>query len=223
MISGLVPTATDLAPTGSTAGDVANANELGKNDFLKLLVAQLEAQNPLDPQKAEDFSAQLAQFSSLEQLTNVNDNLKQIESFEQAVNNASLVNLVGKSVDSPGDRIDYNTGDIKALNFSVSEEAARVEVDIFDSTGSKVNTLLLSNQAAGNNQVIWNGRDGAGKEVPSGAYTFQVKAETAGGEEISAKTFISGKITDVIFDKDGAQAIINGQKTAVSEISRVSI
>jgi len=223
MISGLIPTATDLAAAKTTSGDVANANELGKNDFLKLLVAQLEAQNPLDPQKAEDFSAQLAQFSSLEQLTNVNENLKQIESFEQAVNNASLVNLVGKNVDSPGDRIDYNTGDTKTLNFSVSEEAAQVSVDIFDSTGIKVTTLTLSNQSAGNNQVIWNGRDGEGKEVPSGAYTFQVKAETASGEEISAKTFISGKITDVIFDKDGPQAVINGQKTAVSEISRVSI
>lgn len=223
MISGLIPTATDLATAKTTAGDVANANELGKNDFLKLLVAQLEAQNPLDPQKAEDFSAQLAQFSSLEQLTNVNENLKQIESFEQAVNNASLVNLVGKNVDSPGNRIDYNTGDTKTLNFSVSEEAAQVAVDIFDSTGAKVTTLTLSNQSSGNNQVIWNGRDGEGKEVPSGAYTFQVKAETASGEEISAKTFISGKITDVIFDKDGPQAVINGQKTAVSEISRVSI
>jgi flagellar basal-body rod modification protein FlgD len=223
MISGLIPTATDLATSKLTSGDVANANELGKNDFLKLLVAQLEAQNPLDPQKAEDFSAQLAQFSSLEQLTNVNENLKTIESFEQAVNNASLVNLIGKNVDSPGDRIDYSTGDIKTLNFSVSEEAAQVAVDIFDSTGAKVTTLTLSNQSAGNNQVIWNGRDGEGKDVPPGAYTFQVKAETASGEEISARTFVSGKITDVIFEKDGAQAIINGQKTAVSEISRVSI
>lgn len=223
MISGLVPSATDLTAKKAGSDDVAKPGDLGKNDFLKLLVAQLEAQNPLDPQKAEDFSAQLAQFSSLEQLTNVNDNLTQIENFEQAVNNASLVNLVGKNVDSPGDRIDYNTGDTKALNFSVNEEAARVEVDIFDSTGSKVTTLTLANQAAGNNQVIWNGRDGAGKEVPPGAYTFKVKAETAGGEEISAKTFISGKITDVVFDEDGAQAIINGQKTAVSEISRVSI
>ncbi len=223
MISGLIPTSTDLAESKVSSGDVANANELGKNDFLKLLVAQLEAQNPLDPQKAEDFSAQLAQFSSLEQLTNVNENLKQIESFEQAVNNSSLVNLVGKNVDSPGDRIDYNTGDTKTLNFSLSEEAAQVAVDIFDSTGAKVTTLTLSNQVAGANQAIWNGNDGEGKPVSSGAYTFKVKAQSLSGEEIPAQTFISGKITDVIFDKDGAQAIINGQKTAVSEISRVSI
>jgi flagellar basal-body rod modification protein FlgD len=223
MISGLIPTATELAASSANADDVANANDLGKNDFLKLLVAQLEAQNPLDPQKAEDFSAQLAQFSSLEQLTNVNDNLKQIESFESAVNNASLVNLIGKNVDSPGDRIDYNTGDIKTLNFSLSEEAAQVAVDIFDSTGAKVTTLTLSNQSAGNNQVVWNGKDGQGKEVPQGAYTFQVQALAQNGDEITARTFIQGKVTDVVFDEDGAKAIINGQKTAVSEISRVSI
>jgi len=223
MISGLTPTPIELTAAGSTSNDVAKSNELGKNDFLKLLVAQLQAQDPLDPQSAEDFSAQLAQFSSLEQLTNVNDNLKQIESFGQAVNNASLINLVGKNVDSPGDRIDYNPGETKALDFSLSEEAAKVEVDIFDSTGNKVTTLTLSNQSAGNNQAIWNGNDGTGKPVQPGTFTFQVKAETINGEEIPARTFISGKITDVIFDEDGTQAIINGQKTAVSEISRVSI
>lgn len=225
MISGLTPNPAALSDATGTAGsgDVANSNELGKNDFLKLLVAQLQAQDPLDPQSAEDFSAQLAQFSSLEQLTNVNDNLKQIESFEQAVNNSSLINLIGKNVDSPGDRIDFKTGETKNLNFSLSEEAAQVSVDIFDSTGNKVTTLTLVNQSAGNNQALWNGKDGEGKSVPPGAYTFQVKAETINGEEIPATTFVSGKITDVVFDEDGAQAIINGQKTAVSEISRVSL
>ena len=223
MILGLIPTPTELTSAGSTSGDVANANELGKDDFLRLLVAQLQAQDPLDPQSAEDFSAQLAQFSSLEQLTNVNDNLKQIESFEQAVNNASLINLIGKNVDSPGDRIDYNTGETKTLNFSLSEDAAQVEVDIFDSTGNKVTTLTLSNQSKGNNQALWNGNDGTGKPVQPGAYTFQIKAQTLTGEEILAQTFISGKITDVLFEENGVQVIINGQKTAVSEISRVSI
>ncbi len=221
MISGLTPNPITLA--GSTSGDVANSNELGKDDFLKLLVAQLQAQDPLDPQGAEDFSAQLAQFSSLEQLTNVNSNLEKIESFEQAVNNSSLVNLIGKNVDSPGDRIDYNSGETKTLNFSLSGGAAKVEVDVFDSTGNKVTSLTLSNQSAGNNQAIWDGNDGAGKPVQPGAYTFQIKAQTLSGEEIPAQTFISGKITDVVFEEGGVQVIINGQKTAVSEISRVSI
>ncbi len=223
MIIGLIPTPTEIAAAGSTSGDVAKSNELGKNDFLRLLIAQLQAQDPLDPQGAEDFSAQLAQFSSLEQLTNVNENLKQIESFGQAVNNASLINLVGKNVDSPGDRIDYNTGETKTLNFSLSADAAQVKVDIFDSTGNKVTTLTLSNQSAGNNQALWNGNDGTGKPVQPGAFTFQVTATNANGDEIPVQTFISGKITDVLFEEDGVQVIINGQKTAVSEISRVSI
>jgi len=227
MISGLTPNpitpADSTASTGSSSGDIANSNKLGKDDFLKLLVAQLKAQNPLDPQKAEDFSAQLAQFSSLEQLTNVNGNLDKIGSFEQAVNNSSLINLIGKNVDSPGDRIDYNTGETKTLNFSLSADAAQVAVDVFDSTGEKVTTLNLSNQTAGNNQAIWNGHDGEGKPVQPGAYTFQVKAQTLSGEEIPVQTFVSGKVSDVVFEEGGAQAIVNGQKTAVSDISRVSI
>lgn len=220
MITGLSPIPTE---TVATAANIAGGQALGKDDFLQLLVAQLQAQDPLDPQSAEDFSAQLAQFSALEQMTNVNTNLEQIQKFEQAVNNSSLVNLIGKNIDAPGNRIDFNSGDVKTLNFSLNDDAAQVEVDVFDSTGKKVTSLTLGNLAAGNNQAIWNGKDGKGKPVPPGAYTFEVKAENINGDEIAAQTFISGKITDVIFEKDGAFALINGQKISVSEISRVSI
>ncbi|MCH8313784.1 MAG: hypothetical protein IID17_12460, partial [Nitrospinae bacterium] len=68
-----------------------------------------------------------------------------------------------------------------------------------------------------------NGNDGTGKPVQPGAFTFQVTATNVNGDEIPVQTFISGKITDVLFEEDGVQVIINGQKTAVSEISRVSI
>ena len=219
MITGLTPITTEAA---TAASNIAGNQSLGKNDFLKLLVAQLQAQDPLDPQSAEDFSAQLAQFSSLEQMTNVNTNLEQIQKFEQAVNNSSLVNLIGKSIDAPGNRIDLNSGDVKTLNFSIADDAAQVEVEVFDSTGKKVTTLPLGNLEAGNNQAVWNGKDAEGKAVQPGAYTFQVNAETINGEEVTAQTFVSGKITDVIFEEGGAKALINGQKISVSEISRVT-
>ena len=220
MITGLTPLPSE---TVSTATNVAGGQALGKDDFLQLLVAQLQAQDPLDPQSAEDFSAQLAQFSALEQMTNVNTNLEQIQKFEQAVNNSSLVNLIGKNVDSPGNRIDFNSGDVKTLNFSLDDAAAQIEVNIFDSAGKKVTSLTLADLTAGSNQIIWNGKDGEGNSVSPGAYTYEVKAENINGDEIGAQTFISGKITDVTFEEDGAFALINGQKISVSEISRVSI
>lgn len=220
MVTGLTPISADIV---STAGNVSGGQSLGKDDFLNLLVAQIQAQDPLDPQSASDFSAQLAQFSALEQMTNVNRNLEQIQQFEQAVNNSSLVNLVGKNVDSPGNQINFDSGDVETLNFSLDEDAAQVEVEIFDSTGQKVTTLTLGDLLAGSGQAIWNGTDGEGKAVEPGVYTFAVKAQNINGDEIAAQTTISGQVTDVVFEENGAYALISGQKISVSEISRVSI
>lgn len=220
MMIGLTPAAT--APT-ETAANIAGKQSLGKEDFLQLLVAQLQAQDPLDPQSAEDFSAQLAQFSALEQMTNVNANLEQSQKFEQAVNNSSLINLIGKNIDSAGKQIDFNSGEVKTLNFSLDEDAAQVEVDVLDSAGNKVTTLLLNDLIAGTNQTVWNGTDAEGKAVQPGAYTFEVKAKNSKGDDIASQTFISGKITDVVFEEAGSFAIVNGQKIPVAEISRVGI
>jgi flagellar basal-body rod modification protein FlgD len=219
MITGLTPVATESTSSGA---NITGKQSLGKEDFLQLLVAQLQAQDPLDPQSAEDFSAQLAQFSALEQMTNVNTNLEQTRKFEQAINNSSLVNLIGKNVDSPGNQITLKAGDLKTLNFSLEGDAAKVDVEILDSTGKQVTTLPLSELSAGSNQVTWNGTNQEGKTVEPGIYTFAVKAQNIGGDEIDAQTSITGKITDVIFDEDGANALVDGQKISVSEISRVT-
>ncbi len=218
MITGLTPIATEST---AAATNIAGSQSLGKEDFLQLLVAQLQAQDPLDPQSAEDFSAQLAQFSALEQMTNVNTNLEQTQKFEQAINNSALINLIGKNVDSPGRLIDFNSGEVKTLKFSLAEDAAEVEVDVLDSAGNTVKTLKVNELIAGNNQAVWNGTDAEGNPVQPGAYTFGVKAKNAKGDEVDAQTFISGKISDVVFEENGSFAIVNGQKIPVAEISRV--
>jgi flagellar basal-body rod modification protein FlgD len=220
MITGLAPIATEST---SAATNIAGSQSLGKEDFLQLLVAQLQAQDPLDPQSAEDFSAQLAQFSALEQMTNVNTNLEQIQKFEQAVNNSSLVNLIGKNIDSAGNQVDFNSGDVKQLSFTLDEDAAQVEVKVFDSAGNTVTTLRLNDLIAGSNQAAWNGTDGEGNPVAPGAYTFEVKAKKTNGDEITAQTFVSGKVSDVVFEDEGSFALVNGQKIPVTEISRVGV
>jgi len=81
---------------------MASDEAMGKDDFLKLLIAQLAAQDPLDPMGAQDFSAQLAQFSGLEQMKNVNTNLETIQKLETSSQNNSALNLIGKTVESYG-------------------------------------------------------------------------------------------------------------------------
>ena len=81
---------------------------LGKDDFLKLFVAQLENQDPLSPMESTEFTAQLAQFSSLEQLTNANQNLEYLLMYQSSMNNAEAVNFIGNTVKASGNSISRN-------------------------------------------------------------------------------------------------------------------
>ena len=212
------------AETTGTAGVSATGDSsLGKDDFLQILVAQLQAQDPLSPMEGQEFASQLAQFSSLEQLTNVNGNLETSQAFDLALSNNSAINLIGKSVDAPGKSIDLKSGESKTLSFSIQEDAADVSVDIYDSTGKKVSTTALGAQSNGLHEFVWNGRDASGVVLPTGQYTFNITAEDSANNFVSAETFSAGLVTDVIFEQGQAFAVVNGQKLSVSDISKVSL
>ena len=90
----------------------ASAEILGKDDFLNLLVAQLQHQDPLNPAESTEFTAQLAQFSSLEQLSNINDNLKNMELFQTSVTNSQAVSYIGKEITAKGNASAEVQGDV---------------------------------------------------------------------------------------------------------------
>ncbi len=218
MIEGINP-----LPTTANTSNLTNAgSSLGKDDFLKLLVAQLQAQDPLEPMDAQDFSAQLAQFSALEQMTNVNVNLEKIQKFEAALANASAINLIGKTVNAPGNTIDHQQGQSETLAYTLEGDADTVLVEIFDQNGSPVRSLGFSDQGAGTQSVVWNGRDILGNPLAAGAYTFRIEALDESGNSVSAVTFAEGRVTDVIIDGDQSFVIVNGEKLSVSDITRIS-
>lgn len=219
-----MPIINPLGTTTTTEGITgAGDSSLGKDDFLQILVAQLEAQDPLAPMEGQEFASQLAQFSSLEQLTNVNGNLETSQAFDLALSNSSSIALIGKSVDAPGNTIDLTSGEPKTLSFSLDKDAASTTVDIYDSTGAKVSTVDLGAQSTGLHEFVWNGRDASGALLPAGNYTFNITASDSSGNFVSAKTFSAGLVTDVIFEEGQAFAIVNGQKLPVNEITKVSL
>ena len=83
----------------------ATQSSLGKEDFLKLLVAQLAHQDPLSPMENQEFVAQLAQFSSLEQMTNVNSNLQLLQVAQASMTNSQIASLIGKNVEVRSDQV----------------------------------------------------------------------------------------------------------------------
>ena len=217
MITGLA-----AVPTNNNSSLPTGMNKsLGKDDFMKLMIAQLQAQDPTNPLDAQDFSTQLAQFSSLEQQLAMNDNLEEISGNQAILNNSSMINLINKSVNSNGDAIRFEPGEIQTLGYELQEDADSVSVDIFDSEGNKVISLKPGAQSAGVNNVQWSGVDSEGNTVPAGTYTFRVKGTNAAGEEFDSDTFTSGIVSEVVFENGVSYAIVNGNKIPASEISRV--
>ena len=219
MLAGITP----IPNSNSEGNSITSGASLGKNDFLKLLVAQLEHQDPLAPQEGQEFAAQLAQFSSLEQLTNINDNLEASQAFDLALSNSSMVNLIGKTVDAPGNNFQLGEGETETLSFSLAEDASEVTIDVFNSAGANVSTLTLGALSGGQKEFVWPGTDSSGAPLPAGTYSFGVTAEDASGNFVETGTFSAGVVTDIIFEKGETFAIVNGQKVSVNEISKVSL
>ncbi len=178
---------------------------LGKYDFLKLLVKQLAHQDPLNPMDSTEFTSQLAQFSSLEQLNNVNSTLSEILAFQHSLQNAMVTNLIGKVVRISGNTIYLS--DKADISYALSNDAASVKVSIFDKSGSLVRSEEIGPQAAGNNSYVWDGKDTFGNQMSEGSYTFEIEAQDSSGNPVQALTNTSGTVTGVAFE-DGITYLV---------------
>lgn len=189
---------------------------IGKDDFLKMMIAQLKHQDPLNPLDGTDFTAQLAQFSSLEQLSNMNDQLKTLGLYQASLNNSQAANLIGKEITAIGNviKVDGTSAD---LTYNLTEGAEKVVVSIYDEGGNLVDTLDLGSQKEGENSVTWNCSG-----IAAGNYTFEVSAADANGDVVPAYTMITGKVMGVSFDEGSPVLSVNGQDIPLGDVISVN-
>jgi len=219
MVGGLTPIPTSIDPNSQVQSDKSS---LGKDDFMTLLVAQLQAQDPTNPMDAQDFSAQLAQFSTVEQMFNVNDNLAALQESQIALNNTSVLSLIGKTVNSTGNNFAYGEGASVDLKYNLPSDAEKVTINILNSSNQLVTTIDQSDVKAGEGLFTWSGLDSQGDEAPAGNYTFNVFAEDGLGNAIATQTLSSGNVSEVIFDQGISYAVVNGVKIPTTQITQVS-
>lgn len=213
---------------GATAGSPLDKLP-GKDAFLKLLVAQLRNQNPLNPLQGTDFIAQTAQFTSLEQLQQINASLAAMATSSSASHtNTSLdavlaSNYLGRTVVANGTLFEQAGTGAAMLRYSVPSDAASVQIDIQDLQGNTVRTIPLEKQAAGAYQVVFDGIGDNGRPIPGGHYRYRVTATDAGGREIDGTSTVSGLVTGLNFEGAEPLLMINGSLVPLSSISQVSL
>ncbi|WP_373499204.1 flagellar hook assembly protein FlgD [Desulfococcus sp.] len=216
-VSGVNP----VVPSRDT-GTAVKTDELGQDDFLNLLIAQLQAQDPLNPLESAEFSAQLAQFNSLEKLMEVNTHLEELKAAQLFSANAQFVDYIGKTVKAQGNTVALTEGEPLALSFDLARNAKSVSVNIFDAGGLRVRTLTAEETGAGEQSVEWNGKDDKGRRVPDGTYRFEAAAVDEAGAAVEATPFTLNRVTGVTFQNDSAVLLAQNHAIPLSQVVRVS-
>jgi flagellar basal-body rod modification protein FlgD len=217
-----------VSPTNATppADKISSRSAaLGQADFLQMLTAQLKSQDPLNPMNGADFATQLAQFTSVQQLTAMNSKMDQSVQASlmmgQTFSNTMSASLIGKEVKADMNQFSLTTGGGHDLHYNLANAATSITIDIKDSTGNVVRTLQVNPQAAGDQTVTWNGMDGNGKQAAGGDYTYTVTAKDANGAAVTASTFIQGVVSALQYVDGNAVLIVNGMQVSLSSVLSV--
>lgn len=182
-------------------------SELDKMAFLKLLVAQLQNQDPLDPMDDTAFVAQLAQFTQLETLNNISSSMDSVIEGMGRQENLGAANFLGKHVESYGDQISMSsTGQTTELYYYLNEDLVAGQVNIMNGeTGEVIRTLTMGAKNAGGPYPLeWDGLDYKGKRAPEGVYLIGMSGFNAEGGNVIFASQVSGKV-DRVFYEEGLQ------------------
>ncbi|MDD1151498.1 flagellar hook assembly protein FlgD [Pseudomonas sp. TNT2022 ID357] len=210
------------AATNSATGKQA----LGKDAFLKLLVTQLNNQNPLDPQDNSAFVAQLAQFSTLEGITTLNTSVNSITGNYKSSQALQASSLVGRSVIVQSGTTQVDTSKSMTGSVTVPSSVSSVKVTITDKDGNTVKTIDMGSQKAGNASFVWDGTKTDGTKAAPGNYTFKAST-TIDGKGADLITYLPATVNSVTISQTGGELMLNlaglSSPIALSKVQTIGI
>jgi flagellar basal-body rod modification protein FlgD len=214
-------TTSATAGIGTPGVQGSSRQAMGKDDFLKLLITQMRYQDPLSPMDNTQFLSQMAQFSSLEQMQNLNESFDQSLLISQSLNNSSAAGLIGRHVRASGENVTLGTAGSVELGYFLPADAATVAVTVLDDQGREVRTLVGDATTAGAHRLEWDGADLDGRRVAAGSYTFKVSAKDADGIDVHATSVVTGLVQGITFKNGSAYLLVDGREVSLSEVLEV--
>ena len=204
-----IATATTSSATATSSSSTDSSRSTAamlKDDFLTLLVAQLQNQDPLNPEDSTQFTTQLAQFSSLEQLFNLNDSMNNMATANANAARFSTLSTMGKDVSYPASSFEYNGGSMD-IGYLLDGQAKDVTLGL-QCNGVTVTTIKGSELTSGAHFLTWDGLTADGKTAPTGTYKIIVEAKAADGQSVSVQSLVKSEVTGVDLTGDYGGTLI---------------
>ena len=212
------------AQSSQTAPARTTEQDLGKKDiFLKILVAQMQNQDPLKPQDAAQMSTQLAQFNMVEQQITTNELLKSMQANSQSANTemATASSYLGHQVTAEASSFTFDGSSPVELAANLQGDAATAEVQIVDSFGQTIRTIHSSSLPSGINKLSWDGKTDSGATAKPDNYIIRVAATDQNGQPVPANTSITGQVTAVRLTPEGVNIMIGDIPVNMASIKEI--
>lgn len=209
------------SPAPAATPSAAPPDVVGKDAFLQLLVAQLEHQDPLSPMDNTEFTAQLAQFSALEQMTAINTGVQSLLASQDTASKLQATSFIGKEIQADGNSTHVRQGGASPLAYTLTDASANTVITITNDAGQTVRTLTEVNQPAGAQELPWQGLDDLGNPLPEGTYQFTVTATDGAGVPVEVNTFLRGIVEGVEFDGSKALLMVGGNPVDLDSVVSV--
>lgn len=184
--------------SATTTASRNSISSLDINDFITLMTTQLKYQDPTNPQDSSEFVAQLAQFSSVSGIQEMNDSMSTLLDSLRSSQALNATSLVGHEVLVKADSMHVEEGAQVNGAVETPEGAASVNITVTDASGQIVKQLSVP-AGEGLTSFNWDGTDDSGAAVEAGAYSFTAIASVNGKSE-SAETLLSSKVSSVTID-----------------------
>ncbi|HEX14250.1 MAG: hypothetical protein C0173_01180 [Desulfurella sp.] len=216
----IVSSPTTLTPASSASQINNPKNTITQDGFLKLLIAQLKHQDPMNPLSSDQFIQENTMFSQLQQLVNMNQTLSKLSN--QSQTNAYAASLLGKNILTNTTTITINGTSITPAAYTLSQNAADVKATIINASGNSVATIDLGPQNAGTNTFQFNGKNENGNYLSNGIYTVAFTATDSNGNIIPVNQS-AGTVTSISFGPDGPVLHTNlGKSISINNVTGVS-
>ncbi len=202
--------------------DAGKEKTLGQQDFLTLLVAQLQNQDPLNPADPTEFTTQLAQYSQLEQLFNLNDSMEALAKSQENTDRMTALTMIGKDVIVPGSSFELGEGSTR-IGYRIDGPAAQVQIHIRNAQGIRVATLTPPATGPGTHFIDWNGMGEHGEHLEPGTYTLAIEARTPADQNASVVPLVHSRVTGVDLQGDTAMLVTDSGRFKIDDIASVTL